>query len=72
MEGTFQALFSVLYILGEEQAAESPVIIKSIIDNVTSDAKTATRRRLNALVVLFNFILSGALKYDILLGMTHA
>jgi len=69
VEGTFQALFSVLYILGDEQAAESPVLIKSIIDNVTSDVKTTIRRRLNALVVLFNLILSGSLKYDILIAI---
>lgn len=72
VEGAFQALFSILYILGEDSSAESPAIIKTIIDSLVSDVSTATRRRLNALVTLFNITSAGSSKYAVLLGKIFA
>jgi hypothetical protein len=67
VEGCYQALFSVIYSLGDE-SSESPAIIRSIISKLTSNKTAAAKRRLNALVVLFNLTFSVESKLEILNG----
>jgi hypothetical protein len=67
VEGCYQALFSIIYSLGD-QSFESPTIIRSIINKLVSSKKDASTRRLNALVVLFNLTFSVESKLEVLNG----
>jgi hypothetical protein len=68
VEGCYQALFSIIYSLGDE-SSEIPAIIKSIVNKITQDKSAASaRRQLNALVVLFNLTFSAESKLEILNG----
>jgi hypothetical protein len=67
VEGCYQALFSIIYSLGD-QSFESPAIIRSIINKLVSNKKDGATRRLNALVVLFNLSFSVESKLEVLNG----
>lgn len=65
VEGCYQALFSIIYSLGDE-SSESLAIIRLIINKLTSDKAHHAKRRLNALVVLFNLTFSAESKLEVL------
>lgn len=67
VEGCYQALFSIIYSLGDE-SFESPAIIRSIVNKLISNKQTNTKRRLSALVVLFNLTFSAESKLEVLNG----
>lgn len=67
VEGSYQALFSIIYSLGDE-SVESSAIIRSIVTTLISNKQTHPKRRLNALVVLFNLTFSAESKLEVLNG----
>lgn len=67
VEGSYQALFSIIYSLGDE-SVESSAIIRSIVATLISNKQTHPKRRLNALVVLFNLTFSAESKLEVLNG----
>ncbi len=65
-DGCFQAIFSILYLLGDSNT-ESPGIIRSIVSVLVASEQQA-KRRLSALIVLFNLTSTVDSKLEILLG----
>lgn len=65
IEGLFQAMFSLLYTLGEGNN-ESPEIVNSIISAIISNQETQTKIRLSVLVILFNLLFVGETKFIVL------
>lgn len=65
VESCFQSLFSILYSLGDA-SNESPAIIRSIISKLTSNKENEPKRRLGALVVLFNLTYSAESRLEVL------
>jgi translation initiation factor 3 subunit M len=68
IEGTFQAIVSIMFTLGE--GVNTDEIIKQMIDVLTSNSSVNTQvARLRSLVSIFNLISSSQSKYDVFTGI---
>lgn len=69
VEASFQALFSLLYTLGDESNVEDTAVVRAIVLALTADATNNARRRLTTLLQLLNLSCSATTKYELLIGM---
>jgi translation initiation factor 3 subunit M len=69
VEASFQALFSLLYTLGDESNVEDAAVVSSIVSALTADASNSARRRLTALLQFLNLSYSANTKYELLIAI---
>ena len=67
-QGVFEAIFSVIFTLGET-SQESVVAIREIIRVLTADRAAHVDRRLMVLIVLFNLVFTVESKVEVLLAI---